>query len=118
MAERKPYPTDLTDDGWARVEPLLPPAKPAGRPRKVDMREAANTLFYQDKTGCQWKMLPHDLLPKSTVYDYYKLWQDDGTWDRIVHALRRQVRVQEGRPPAPSAGSIDSQSVATTAAGG
>ena len=67
---RKPYPTDLTDGQWSVLEPLIPPAKQGGRHREVAMREVLNTLFYQNKTGCQWNMLPHDLLPKSTVYDY------------------------------------------------
>ena len=101
---RKPYPTDLTDAQWSVVEPLLPPAKHGGRPREVDLREVLNALFYQNKTGCQWNMLPHDLLPKSTVYDYFAQWRDDGTWQRLLDALRRAVRLQAGHDPAPSAG--------------
>lgn len=69
---RKPYPTDLTDEQWQVLQPLIPPAKHGGRPRAVDMREVVNTLFYQNRAGCQWDLLPHDLLPKSTVYDYFR----------------------------------------------
>ena len=115
---RQPYKTDLTDTQWKILKPLIPPATPGGRPRAVDMREVLNTLLYQARTGCQWELLPHDLLPKSTVYDYFAQWRDDGTWQRITDALRTKVRVAEGRDPAPRACAIDSQSAKTTEVGG
>src|SRR5436305_9420593 len=115
---RERYPSDLTDGQWQVIEPLIPPAKSGGRPRKVDMREVVNSLFYQARTSCQWDMLPHDLLKKSTVWDYFVAWQKDGTWERLVDALRVQVRKAKGREETPSAAAIDTQSVKTSEIGG
>jgi putative transposase len=110
---RKPYPSDLTDEPWAIIEPLIPVHK-VGRPRTNDMREILNALFYLNRSGCQWDMLPHDLPAKSTVFNHFSQWKADGTWQTILDALRRQVRVAGGHDPSPSVASIDSQTVKAT----
>jgi putative transposase len=97
---RKSYPSDLTDAQWAILEPLIPAAKHGGRPREVEMREILNAMFYINRSGCQWDMLPHDLPPKSSVYVYFARWREDGTWQKLVDALRAKVRTEvEGREP-------------------
>ena len=110
---RKPYPSDLTDEQWAILEPLIP-VNTTGRPREVDMREVLNAIVYLNRSGCQWDMLPHDLPAKSTVYDYFRQWRCDGTWQTILDALRREVRTAGGHDPSPSVASLDSQTVKAT----
>ena len=103
------YPSDLTDTEWALVASLIRPAKRGGRPRKVDVREVLNAVFYVLATGCQWSALPKDLPPKSTVWDYFSRWDWDGTIERIHYALYVEVRGAAGREASPTTAIIDSQ---------
>ena len=112
------YPSDLTDAEWDLVRPLIPPAKRGGGKRTVNMREVVNGLMYLLSTGCQWRYLPRDLPPKSTVNDYFRLWDYDGTLDRIHHTLYIACRELAGREASPTAAIIDSQSVKSAEKGG
>jgi transposase len=112
------YPSDLTDDEWARVAPLIPPARRGGNKRHIDVREVMNGLKYSLSTGCQWRAIPKDLPPRSTLFDYFDLWTYDGTLDRIHHALYVECREQSEREVSPTAAIIDSQSVKSAEKGG
>jgi transposase len=116
--DRLRYPSDLTNEEWALVEPLIPPGKRGGGKRTVVMREVMNGLMYILSTGCQWRAIPKDLPPRSTLYDYFDLWSWDGTLERIHHALYVECREQEEREASPTAAIIDSQSVKSAEKGG
>lgn len=112
------YPSDLTDGEWEIVAPMIPPARRGGRPRDTDMRETLNAVRYVLRTGCQWRELPKDFPPRSTVYNYFWEWTRYGTLDRIHHALLARVREAEGREASPTAAIIDTQAVKATEKGG
>ncbi len=112
------YPSDMTDEEWGYVKPLIPPAKRGGRRREVDVREVLNGIMYVLSTGCQWAYLPKDLPPSSTVYYYFDLWTYDGTLERLHQALYTKCREKIGREASPTACVIDSQSVKSAEKGG
>lgn len=111
------YPSDITDAQWALIESYIPPVRPGGRPRKTDMRDVLDAILYILRTGCQWRYLPGDFPPKSTVWRYFDQWRSDGTLDRIHDRLRRKVRTMEKPYHPRTSASIDSQSVDTTSGG-
>jgi putative transposase len=118
MENRQPYPTDLTDEQWELLAPLVPPVKTIGRPLEHPRREIVSAIFYQMRAGAAWRMMPHDLPPWQTVYTYFRNWRINGIWQQIHDRLRGDVREAEGREREPSAAIIDSQSVKTTDRGG
>ncbi len=111
---RKPYPSDMSDAEWEAFKPMLPRPKGFGHPVEVDFREILNGIFYVQRTGCQWEMMPHDLPPYSTVYSYFRKWQRNGIWQTMHDQVRQKLRTQLGRNEHSSVAIADSQSVKTT----
>ena len=112
------YPSDLTDTEWALIEPHIPPARRGGRRREVDVREVLQGVLYVLETGCQWRHLPKDFPPRSTVWEYFDLWRYDGTLDRIHETLYLALREAEGRDASPTAAIIDSRTAKSAEKGG
>lgn len=118
--KRQGYATDLSDAQWEQIKAVLPGAKGGrtGRPRKYELREIWNAIFYQARAGCAWRLLPHDLPPWEVVWEHFGRWRDEGTIERVHEALRQRVRVEQGREATPSAAIVDSQSLRTPQKGG
>ncbi len=115
---RRAYQTDLSDAEWTYIEPYIPTPKAPGRPRVHTLREILDAIFYIVRSGCAWRLLPHDFPPWKTVHHYFRTWRIDGTWEMMHAALRQRLRARMGRNPQPSAGIVDSQSVKSTGVGG
>jgi putative transposase len=115
---RRDYPSDISDEAWEILEPMIPPEKPGGRSRTTDMREVINAIWYLLMSGCQWRMLPHEFPPWSTVWSYFRTWRKTGVWELMHTTLRERLRSRLGRESTPSAVIIDSQSVKTSQKGG
>ena len=115
---RNAYPSDLTDEQWEVLEPLVPAISPEAAYHVHERREIINAILYVLRSGCSWRMLPHEFPAWGTVYHYFRQWHRDGVWDQILHTLRKEVRTKQGRNAEPSAGIIDSQSIKTSAVRG